>query len=153
MKTLFFVIFFPTHPQNDVEQILRDDIEQHMSLPFCLPKEFLTNCQSLVELRWPTGSEANEAIALRRLLHCVATSLALNGHQHIYTNTILMSQKKTQKGVNELIEKVLLSNAQRFSKLVSSSTFFFLSIFLIKLLTFFFPGKSRKDQGLVHHSN
>ena len=41
------------------------------------PKDFLNTYQSLIEIRWP--DDATEAVSVRRLLHCISASLALNG--------------------------------------------------------------------------
>ena len=57
--------------------MLDKDIAGWMSIPFRLSQDFLSTYQSMIEIRWPIN--ANEAVSVRRLLHCVSASLALNG--------------------------------------------------------------------------
>jgi hypothetical protein len=57
-----------------------DIIDARLSAPLNFSESFLTTYQSMVEIRWPAdGSNLSEAVSVRRLLHCISASLALNG--------------------------------------------------------------------------
>lgn len=56
------------------------------------PKDFLHTYQSLVEIRWP--DDAAEAVSVRRLLHCISASLAMNGSTGFFT--IIKSDRDEQ---------------------------------------------------------
>ncbi|KAL3095435.1 hypothetical protein niasHS_007534 [Heterodera schachtii] len=62
---------------------LDSEIAHRLSVPLRLTSDFLASFPSLVEIRWLMGS--NEAVSVRRLLHCVSASLALNGSNGFFT--------------------------------------------------------------------
>ncbi|CAK5073874.1 unnamed protein product [Meloidogyne enterolobii] len=70
-----------------------DDIHlSYLQTLLHLPKDFLLTYQSLIEIRWP--DDATEAVSVRRLLHCISASLALNGSTGFFT--IIKSDRDEQ---------------------------------------------------------